>query len=68
MLAAIDVHKPLARMLADRAFYRLVVLVELRPLESIQEYASQSLVEVLLDTCNDLLEDVGIRRPRAAMN
>ena len=68
MLAAVHVAKSLASMLAVAGIDLLVHLVELLPLEAVEQDTAEGLVEVLLDAGNDFFEDVGIRRARSSMS
>lgn len=60
MLAAVHVTERLASVLPMPGLDLLVDLVELLPLEAVEQNTAKRLIEVLLDAGNDLLEDVRI--------
>ena len=67
MLASIHVTECLASMLAVAGLDLFVDIVELGALEAVQQYPAEGFVEVLFDTGDDFLENVGIGGARSSV-
>lgn len=67
VLASVHVTECLASMIAMTGLGPLMDVVELWALESVEEDAAKSTIEVLLDTGDDLFEEVGIGRSWSAV-